>query len=85
MNCLQFMAVSVAQRESTALEVQKLLTEYGCSIKTRLGLHDQTDGTCSPHGLLILQLISSEEISKELACKLNAICGVKAQLVDLSD
>ena len=44
MNCLQIMAVRVDKRETTAVEVQKVLTEYGCSIRTRLGLHDQPAG-----------------------------------------
>lgn len=85
MNCLQIMAVRVAQREATAVEVQKVLTEYGCSIRTRLGLHDQTDGTCSPNGILILQLSSEENVSRELEKTLNGISGVKAKLVDLSE
>ncbi len=51
MNCFQIMAVKVEQRDTAAVEVQKILTEYGCSIRTRLGLHDQADDkTCSPSG-----------------------------------
>lgn len=85
MNCLQIMAVRVAQREATAVAVQKILTDFGCSIRTRLGLHDQADNVCSPHGLVILQLCSDKATSAELEKQLNAISGVKAQLVDLSD
>lgn len=85
MNCLQIMAIRVEQRESTAVEVQKTLTEYGCSIAARLGLHNNEVDKCSPKGLLILQLCSEAEVSKELECKLNQIDGVKAKLVDLSE
>lgn len=85
MNCLQIMVVSVAQRESTATKVQGVLTEFGCSIRTRLGLHDQSDGVCSERGILVLQLCSTEETSKALESKLNGIEGVKALLVDLAD
>ena len=85
MNCLQIMAIRVEQRECTAVEVQKTLTEYGCSICARLGLHNQESDKCSPQGLLILQLCSNQEISKELENKLNSIDGVKAKLVDISD
>ena len=85
MNCLQIMAVRVAQREATAVAVQKILTDFGCSIRTRLGLHDQEENACSPHGLLILQLSSDAATSAELERRLNAIEGVKAKLVDLSD
>ncbi len=86
MNCLQILAVRVEQREEAAVNVQKILTEYGCSIMTRLGLHDRTsDNTCSPSGILLLQLCSPESISKELEKKLDAIAGVKAKLVNLAD
>lgn len=85
MNCYQIMAVRIFNRDKSALSVQKVLTEYGCSIITRLGLHDQSaPGTCSPSGLLVLQLCSDSETSQELEAKLNALDGVKAQLVDLS-
>ena len=85
MNCFQIMAVRIEQRDATAVEVQKVLTEYGCSIRTRLGLHDQTnDNTCSPSGILILQLACDEHTAEELNKKLNVISGVKAKLVNLA-
>ena len=85
MNCFQIMAVRIEQRDATAVEVQKVLTEYGCSIRTRLGLHDQTDdNTCSPSGLLILQLACSENVAEELNKKLSVIAGVKTKLVNLA-
>lgn len=85
MNCLQVMAVRVDNREETAVQVQKVLTAYGCSIRTRLGLHDQpAGGGCSPMGLLILQLCSEEAVSRELEKRLNSIDGVKAKFADLA-
>ena len=84
MNCFQIMAVRVEQRDKTAVEVQKILTEYGCSIRTRLGLQDQTDdNTCSPSGILILQLACGENVAEELNKKLNSVSGVNAKLVNL--
>lgn len=86
MNCYQIMAVRIFDRAKSAVEVQRVLTEYGCSILTRLGLHDQSvPGTCSPAGLLVLQLCGCTEESQELEKKLNMLDGVKARLVDLSD
>jgi hypothetical protein len=85
-NCLQVMAVRIKQRDTAALEVQKILTEFGCSIMTRLGLHDQSsENTCMPSGLLILQLCCEDATSKELETKLNSLEGVKAKLVNLAD
>ncbi|NLX85296.1 MAG: hypothetical protein GXZ00_06740, partial [Synergistaceae bacterium] len=67
------------------VQVQKILTEYGCSIKTRLGLHDQAeDNACSPSGILILQLACGDNVAEELNKKLNAISGVKAKLINLA-
>lgn len=86
MNYYQIMAVRIFDRAKSAVEVQKVLTEYGCSIVTRLGLHDQSaPGTCSPAGLLVLQISCPHETSIELEKRLNALDGVKAKLVDLSD
>ena len=86
MNCLQIMAVRLGQREKTAIEVQKVLTDFGCSIRTRLGLHDQpADNACSPQGLLIRQLCCDDDTSKALETKLNSIEDVKARLVNLAD
>lgn len=86
MNCYQIMAVRILDRGKSAVEVQRVLTEHGCAILTRLGLHDQSaPGTCSPSGLVVLQLCCDAETSKELEKNLNALDGVKAKLVDLSD
>jgi hypothetical protein len=86
MSCLQILAVRVEQREEAAVNVQKILTEYGCSIRTRLGLHDQaSDNTCSPSGILLLQLCCDKKTSQELEKKLAAVAGVKAKLIDLAD
>ena len=86
MNCYQIMAVRILDRGKCAGEVQRILTEYGFSILTRPGLHDQSvPGTCSPSGLVVLQPCCDADTSKELEKKRNALDGVKAKLVDLSD
>ncbi|MEG1836930.1 MAG: hypothetical protein RRZ70_02925 [Synergistaceae bacterium] len=85
MSNLHIIAVRITERNSTAIEVQKVLTNYGCYIRIRLGLHDQDECDCSPVGILILQLCSTIEISENLRNDLNDIDGVKAHLVDLSD
>ncbi len=59
--------------------VQRLLTQYGCNIKTRLGLHEVSETFCSPNGLLLLEMIGDEKTCMELADKLNAVEGVEVQ------
>ncbi|MEN6384164.1 MAG: hypothetical protein ABFD79_03100 [Phycisphaerales bacterium] len=59
--------------------VQPILTEYGCYIKTRLGLHEVSNNFCSPNGLLILELAGDVNKCKELEQKLTAIEGISVQ------
>ncbi|MBO8161510.1 MAG: hypothetical protein H0Z24_07740 [Thermosipho sp. (in: Bacteria)] len=77
------MAILIDNREQNAPEVQKLLTEYGCYIKTRLGLHEGVPDYCSHSGLIILELVDDEIKHEELCSKLNSLKGVKADLMRL--
>lgn len=82
--CSLIIGIRLVDRYSTAVEVQKVLTEFGCGIRTRLGLHDQEpNGVCSPSGILLLQLCCEKEEAERLEKALLAIEGVKAQLIDL--
>ena len=74
-------AVHVTERLTKAQEVQRLLTEYGCNIKTRLGLHETGPDACSPNGLLILELVGEKKECDALLEKLNAIEGVEGKCV----
>lgn len=83
-DCSLIVGVRLEDRNQSAVEVQRVLTDYGCCIRTRLGLHDQEpNGVCSPAGLLLLQLCCGKEEGKNLEQALLAIEGVKAQLIDL--
>ena len=52
------LGVHVAQRTKHTAKVQKILSDYGCSIRTRIGLHDAGDGFCSPNGLILLEVVN---------------------------
>ena len=54
------LGVQVTNRVEKILDVQTILTEYGCNIKTRLGLHEVTESHCSTVGLLILETYGDE-------------------------
>lgn len=61
--------VKVRNRVESAVEVQDILTKHGCSIKTRIGLHNVECGTCSPYGIILLEIIDhakAVEIQKDL-------------------
>lgn len=62
------LGVHVAQRTKHTARVQKILTEFGCSIRTRVGLHDAGAGACSPNGLILLEVVDrAGELARALA------------------
>ncbi len=73
------LGVHITDRVHHVSQVQHLLTEYGCSIKTRLGLHEAGQGFCSPNGLLILEMVGPHQPCEELAAKLTQVEGVEVQ------
>ena len=59
--------------------VQQAFTEFGCYIKTRIGLHHVDQQSCSPRGLIILEMYGEESKFHELADRLSKIDGVEVQ------
>lgn len=76
--------ILVGNRRNAAVQVQKVLTGWGCMIKTRLGIHDGVMEDCTDEGLLILELFGDRKKMEELARKISLINGVSSKLVDLS-
>jgi hypothetical protein len=71
--------VHVLNRAQQVPPVQKLLTEYGCNIKTRLGLHHVDEKGCSVRGLILLELFGDPAVCAELKAKLATLDGVEVQ------
>lgn len=66
------MGVNLKKRMEEAPRFQELLSKYGCSINTRIGLHAASSDTCSPSGLILLEFVddadeAAESLEKELA------------------
>ena len=72
------LGIHVTDRVKHAVEVQNLLTQYGCNIRTRLGLHE-AESVCSPKGLILLEMCGDDAVCDELAEKLVAIEGVEVK------
>lgn len=70
------MGIEIGRREEDAIKVQKLLTEHGCSIKTRLGLHEAAANMCSSSGLILLEFAAGQE---------NAVKSLEEELAKLTD
>ena len=77
------MAILQENRTETAPKVQDILTEYGCFIRVRLGLHDAGIDHCANNGLILLQLSGEKIPVQELETKLQKVPGVKVKHMTL--
>jgi hypothetical protein len=73
------LGVHITDRVKKAGEVQKILTEYGCNIKTRIGLHDVQENYCSPSGIILLEILGGDAVCSKMRSRLSAIEGVQVQ------
>ena len=76
------MLIKSCNRRENIDTVQKTLTDFGCIIKTRLGLHQAGD-SCSNEGLIILQLTDDEEEITKLEKALSKIECVESKIVHI--
>ena len=73
------LGIHISDRLKNAVDVQKVFTEYGCNIKTRIGLHDVDDRSCSPSGVVLIEFFGSEDEAATMMGKLDDIEGVGVQ------
>lgn len=78
----QIMIIRVNQRMHSAEKLQKVFSTFGCSIKTRLGLHEAGD-VCATDDLIILQLVKGNDDLNDFAAQLNALEGITAKLIEI--
>lgn len=71
--------VHITERAKHAGKVQDIFTTYGCSIRTRLGLHEADAGRCSPNGLIVLEMAEDDAVIAEMVAELDALEGVEVQ------
>ena len=77
------LGIRIEDRVKEAGEVQKVLTKFGCSIKTRLGLHEVSDDFCSSSGLILLELTGSQDEQEKLHETLVKIPGTLIRKMEL--
>ncbi|MCX7731110.1 MAG: hypothetical protein N2205_07870 [Candidatus Caldatribacterium sp.] len=76
--------VKVGDRPKVAVRVQEVLTQYGCNIRTRLGLHEfPSECEDRDEGLIILEVVGSAEEIEKLKGALETIESVKVVSVEL--
>ena len=78
------MLILVGKRRDAVTAVQDILTDMGCYIKIRLGVHDGSPDSCSDCGFIVLELIGDAAKHRELEKKLNAVANVTAKLVSIA-
>ena len=67
--------IKLNNRAETSRQMQEIITDYGCIIRTRIGLHDVDCGQCSTNGIILLEVINDEllpKLQKEL-CAIDEI------------
>jgi hypothetical protein len=73
------LGIHITDRLTKAVDVQKVFTEYGCNIKTRIGLHDVDLTSCSPSGVVLIEFFGDDAAAGGMMEKLNAVDGVHVQ------
>lgn len=53
--------VNLENRLETAIEFQRIITEYGCEIRTRIGLHPSMSDVCLNRGIVLLEVSGEAE------------------------
>ena len=72
------LGIKLPNRDNTSQEFQKIVNNFGCIIKTRLGLHSLQGGFCTPYGIILLE-ISDDKKLRELESALLKIDKIELQ------
>jgi hypothetical protein len=82
MNGTCVLGIFLEDRVAEAGLVQKVLTEYGCNIKTRIGLHEVDENQCSVNGLILIQLCGDKSKWVTLEAALKKIGGIQIKKME---
>ncbi|KAL0218720.1 hypothetical protein P9112_004373 [Eukaryota sp. TZLM1-RC] len=78
----QIACMKVENRTDNVPRMQKVLTDYGCLISARLGLH-KTQPECENEGLIIFTMESRDKaMNQNCVNDLNAIDGITVKTVE---
>jgi hypothetical protein len=56
--------VKLEDRLECSVKFQKIITEFGCNIRTRIGLHTSYTGMCSNYGIVLLEVCGEAKFLK---------------------
>jgi hypothetical protein len=72
--------IHISHRTENVPALQATLTKYGCNIRTRLGIHDADRTSCSPSGIVLVDVFGPE--TEQFYTELSNLKGVGIQRMD---
>lgn len=78
------LGIQVTEQCKNTSEIQKVFSTYGCSIRTRIGLHGSEFENCSPGGLVLIEAIGNPDEIHSLRNKLTDINGVLVKSMEFN-
>ncbi len=76
---VRVLGVMINDPSKGADRIQNILTKYGCTIRTRLGIHDIDEDYASETGLMLLELAGDMQECLRLENELLALEGIDVQ------
>jgi hypothetical protein len=76
---VRILGVMINDPSKGADKIQNILTKYGCSIRTRLGMHDIDEEYAKETGLMLLELVGDLQEGLRLENELLSLEGVEVQ------
>lgn len=70
--------IKLSNRTEQSAQMQDILCDFGCFIRTRLGLHSSNNGLCKENGIILLEVINAQ-IVPNLQKALCSIEGIELQ------
>ncbi len=81
----RILGLRIVNRANNSIEIQDILTKFGCSIKTRLGIHDLVDDYCSTSSIILLELTGDLIECDKLENELSKVNGLEIQKMVFQD
>ena len=78
-SAIRIFGILIRDKEKESGCVQEILARYVNSIKTRLGIYEVEHSENHPYGLILIQVIGSEEEMERFEKEIYAIEGVEIQ------
>ena len=54
--------IKLNNRIENSAQLQNILSDFGCIIKTRIGLHQVKDNICQENGIILLEIINAQSL-----------------------